>query len=81
MVSTRVVYKELDCLVSAVRDSLFAFAENLIDDVQFAVLYDDNRSKPSFHTGRLIAFTLDNLDETDRPECRTRCCPFKSQFW
>ena len=49
------MYKELDCL-SAVRDSLFAFAENLIDDVQFAVLYDDNRSKPSFHTGRLIAF-------------------------
>jgi hypothetical protein len=46
--------------LQAVRDALiFAYAENLIDDEEFALLYDHNRSKPLFPYWKFDEFNLD----------------------
>ena len=55
--------------LAAVRDALnIAFAENLIDDVEFAVLYDANRGKQSFPYWKYDEFNFNNWDDA---ECRT----------
>ena len=55
--------------LAAVRDALnIAFAENLIDDVEFAVLYDANRTKQSFPYRKYDEFNFNNWDDA---ECRT----------
>ena len=55
--------------LQAVRDALiFAYAENVIDDEEFALLYDYNRSKPLFPHWKFEDFDLRTWDEV---ECRT----------
>ena len=55
--------------LQAVRDALiFAYAENVIDDEEFALLYDYNRSKPLFPHWKFEDFDLGTWDEV---ECRT----------
>ena len=55
--------------LQAVRDALtFAYAENVIDDVEFALLYDYNRSKPIFPYWKYEEFDVETWDDV---ECRT----------
>jgi hypothetical protein len=55
--------------LQAVRDALiFAYAENLIDDEEFALLYDHNRSKPLFPYWKFDEFNLDTWSDV---ECET----------
>ena len=55
--------------LAAVRDGLnIAFAENLIDGVEFPVLYDANRAKQSFPYCKYDEFNFNNWDDA---ECRT----------
>ncbi|CAB3982193.1 Hypothetical predicted protein [Paramuricea clavata] len=55
--------------LQAVPDALiFAYAENLIDEEEFALLYDHNRSKPLFPYWKFYEFNLDTWSDV---ECET----------
>jgi len=47
--------------VASVRDALvIAYSQNIIDDVEFALLYDANMSKPVFPHSIFERFNIDN---------------------
>lgn len=47
--------------VASVRDALvIAYSQNIIDDVEFALLYDANMSKPVFPLSNFERFNIDN---------------------
>ena len=50
----------------AVRDALtFAFAENVTEDVEFALLYDYNRSKHNFTYWKYEEFDVETWDDVE----------------
>ena len=55
--------------LQAVRDAvIFAYGENIIDDEEFALLYDCNRSRRLFPHWKFNEFDLDSWDDV---ECQT----------
>ena len=52
--------------LQTVRDALtFAYAKNVIDDVEFALLYDYNRSKPIFPYWKYDEFDVETWDDVE----------------
>ena len=55
--------------LATVRDSLvIAHSQNIIDDVEFVLLYDANMSKPVFPYSKFERFDIDNWEDE---ECLT----------
>ena len=55
--------------LATVRDSLgIAYSQNIIDDVEFVLLYDANMSKPVFPYSKFERFDIDNWEDE---ECST----------
>jgi hypothetical protein len=53
--------------LQAVRDALtFAYADHLIDDVEFALLFDYNLSKSIYPYWKYEEFDFQTWDEVDR---------------
>ena len=52
--------------LATVRDALLlAHYQKIIDDVEFAVLYDANLSKPVFPYSKFDRFSLDNWEDSE----------------
>ena len=55
--------------LATVRDALLISRyQNIIDDVEFALLYDESSSRPTFPYSKFERFDIDGWDES---ECRT----------
>ena len=54
--------------LAAVREALLiSYSLNIIDEVEFALLYDANQSKPIFPYSKFERFNIDDWDEEEQP--------------